>query len=302
VKNVDVVVSTSPQFFCGLAGFFVSRRLRVKWVLEIRDLWPESIVAVGALRQQQIIRILESIETFMYRQANHIVTVTNSFLQHITARGIDAGKLTVITNGADLESFKPLPRDNEVTVKYRLRDKFVASFIGTHGMAHGLSTVLRAADRLRKDQRIVFLLVGDGAEKENLERQAREMRLDNVVMIGQQPKQMMPLFLAASDVCLVLLRRDDLFKTVIPSKIFEAMAMARPIIMGVEGESWEIVKRADCGLAIEPENDLELTEAVVKLADNPKLVEKLGNNGRRFVAENYDRGKLAEMYLDVLKS
>ena len=302
VKNVDVVVSTSPQFFCGLAGFFVSRRLRVKWVLEIRDLWPESIVAVGALRQQQIIRILESIETFMYRQANHIVTVTNSFLQHITARGIDAGKLTVITNGADLESFKPQPRDNEVTVKYGLRDKFVASFIGTHGMAHGLSTVLRAADRLRKDQRIVFLLVGDGAEKENLERQAREMRLDNVVMIGQQPKKMMPLFLAASDVCLVLLRRDDLFKTVIPSKIFEAMAMARPIIMGVEGESWEIVKQADCGLAIEPENDLELTEAVVKLADNPKLVEKLGNNGRRFVAENYDRGKLAEMYLDVLKS
>jgi len=217
VKNVDVVVSTSPQFFCGLAGFFVFRLRRAKWVLEISDLWPESIIAVGALRQKQLIRILEGIETFMYRRADHLISVTNSFKRHIMARGVGEDKLTVITNGADLETFKPLPRDNEVAERYGLQGKFVASFIGTHGMAYGLTTVLRAADRLRNRREIVFLLVGDGAEKENLER---------------QPKAMMPLFLAASDACMVLLRRDDLFKTVIPSKIFEAMAMEQPIIMG----------------------------------------------------------------------
>lgn len=185
--------------------------------MEIRDLWPESIIAVGALRQKQLIRILEGIETFMYRRADHLISVTNSFKRHIMVRGVGEDKLTVITNGADLETFKPLPRDNEVAERYGLQGKFVASFIGTHGMAYGLTTVLRAADRLRNRREIVFLLVGDGAEKENLER---------------QPKAMMPLFLAASDACMVLLRRDDLFKTVIPSKIFEAMAMEQPIIMG----------------------------------------------------------------------
>ena len=301
VKDVDVVVSTSPQFFCGLAGFFVSRRLKAKWVLEIRDLWPESIIAVGALRQRQVIRLLEGIESFMYRKADHIVSVTNSFKRHIIGRGAADEKLSVITNGADLETFQPRPRDEELAEEYGLRGKFVASFIGTHGMAHGLTTVLRAAASLRENRKIVFLLVGDGAEKDNLERQAHEMGLKNVIMLGQQPKTTMPAFLALSDVCMVLLRRDDLFRTVIPSKIFEAMAMARPIIMGVEGESLEIVERAGCGVAIEPENDRELAAAVERLAKDPQLTRELGENGRRYVVENYDREKLARKYLEVLE-
>jgi len=301
VKDVDVVVSTSPQFFCGLAGFFVSRLRRAKWVLEIRDLWPESIIAVNAVRQKQIIQILEGIETFMYRRSDHVVPVTNAFKRHIMARGVAAEKITVITNGADLESFKPLPRNNAVSEEYGLHDKFVASFIGTHGMAHGLMTVLRAADRLRGNDKIVFMLVGDGAEKENLELKAREMKLDNVIMVGQQPKAMMAGFLAASDVCMVLLRKDDLFKTVIPSKIFETMAMERPIIMGVEGESLEIVEKAGCGLGIEPGNENELVEAVLKLSADRELLERLGKSGRQFVVENYDREKLAVSYLQVLE-
>ena len=302
VKNVDVVISTSPQFFCGLAGFFVSRLRRAKWVLEIRDLWPESIIAVGALSQKQIIQVLEGIETFMYRRADHVVSVTNAFKRHIMARGVEAEKISVITNGADLETFKPLPRNNDISEKYGLNDKFVASFIGTHGMAHGLTTVLRAADRLRGNNKIVFMLVGDGAEKENLELKAREIKLDNVLMVGQQPKDMMAGFLAASDVCMVLLKKDDLFKTVIPSKIFETMAMERPIIMGVEGESLEIVEKAGCGLGIEPENESELVDAVVKLSEDRELLERLGKSGRQFVEENYDREMLADNYLQVLES
>ena len=301
VKDVDLVVSTSPQFFCGLSGFFVSRLRQAKWVLEIRDLWPESIIAVGALRQKQIIQVLEGIETFMYQRADHVVSVTNSFKNHIMRRGVEAKKISVVTNGADLETFKPLPRDNKISQKYGLNNKFVASFIGTHGMAHGLTTVLRTADRLRRNNKILFLLVGDGAEKENLKRQAMKMKLDNVIMVGQQPKNLMPEFLAASDVCMVLLKKDDLFKTVIPSKIFEAMAMARPIIMGVEGESLEIVKKAGSGLAVEPENDSSLAEIVVKLSDDQKLRKRMGESGRRFVEKNYDRETLARNYMHILE-
>jgi len=300
VKKVDVVVSTSPQFFCGLAGFFVSRLRRARWVLEVRDLWPESIIAVGALRQKQIIRVLEGIETFMYRSADHIVSVTNSFKKHIMARGVQEAKLSVVTNGADLDNFKPLPRQNEISTEYGLDDKFVASFIGTHGMAHGLTTVLRAADKLRGNDKIVFLLVGDGAEKENLTRQAREMDLPNVIMVGQQPKNLMASFLAASDACMVLLKKDDLFKTVIPSKIFEAMAMERPIIMGVQGESLAIVEAAGCGVAIEPENENDLVGAVLQLCEDRALSERLGKRGRRFVEKNYSREVLAANYLQVL--
>jgi len=300
VKKVDVVVSTSPQFFCGLAGFFVARLRRARWVLEIRDLWPESIIAVGALRQKQIIRVLEGIETFMYRSADHIVSVTNSFKKHIMARGVQEAKLSVVTNGADLDNFKPLPRRNEISAEYGLDDKFVASFIGTHGMAHGLTTVLRAADKLRGNDKIVFLLVGDGAEKENLTRQVREMDLPNVIMVGQQPKNLMASFLAASDACMVLLKKDDLFKTVIPSKIFEAMAMERPIIMGVQGESLAIVEAAGCGVAIEPENENDLVGAVLQLCEDRTFAESLGKSGRRFVEKNYSREVLAGNYLQVL--
>jgi glycosyltransferase involved in cell wall biosynthesis len=301
VKDVDLVVSTSPQFFCGLAGYPVSRLRRSKWVLEIRDLWPDSIIAVGALGQRWIIQFLKALETFMYRRSDHIVALTNAFKNHITSKKVNEEKVAVITNGVDFDAFKPLPRDNSVAARYSLNGKFVASFIGTHGMAHGLKTVLLAADRLKDYKNILFLMVGDGADRENLEKQAREMNLDNVLILGQQPKKMMAEFLAASDTCMVLLKKDDLFKTVIPSKIFEAMAMKRPIIMGVEGESLQIVQSAECALAIEPENESELADAVLKLSKDPDLKERLGNNGYIFAKKYYDREMLAEKYLNVLE-
>jgi glycosyltransferase involved in cell wall biosynthesis len=231
VGSVDVVVSTSPQFFCGLAGYFVSRAKRRRWILEIRDLWPESIIAVGAITNRVYARGRKP----HVSEADRIVSVTDSVVRHIKERGIPAEKISVIKNGADLETFSPLPRENPFRESHGLNGKFVASYVGTHGMAHGLDTIFEAAEILKEKERIVFLLVGDGAEKENLLKRKEARGLKNVIMLPQQDKSKMPEIMAASDASLVLLKKTDLFKTVIPSKIFEAMAMERPIVLGVEG-------------------------------------------------------------------
>ena len=300
VKDVSVVVSTSPQFFCGLAGYFVSRLKRIPWVLEIRDLWPESIIAVGAIKNRRIIDLLEAIESFMYRKADRVVALTEAFKRHIMKRGISAESITIIKNGADLSQFAPLPKENAFRKQEGLTGKFVASFVGTHGMAHGLGTVFKTAEILKDRKDIIFLLVGDGAERENLVRMKEATGLKNVMMLGQQKKERMPEIIAASDACMVLLIKQDLFKTVIPSKIFEAMAMERPIILGVEGESQAIIEEGDCGLCIEPENAQALADAVVRLKDDAALAERLGKNGKRFVEKFYNRETLAAVYLELL--
>jgi glycosyltransferase involved in cell wall biosynthesis len=300
VRGVDVVVSTSPQFFCGMAGYFVSRLKRRKWVLEIRDLWPESIVTVGAIKQRQVIRFLEGLERFLYLHADHIISLTRAFKNHIMKKGVPEERISIITNGADLEMYKPLSRHNEVSKEYGLDNKFVASYIGTHGMAHALGTVLKAGKVLENEKGILFVLVGDGAEREALLKEKDRMELDNVLTLPQQPKEKMPGFLAASDVSMILLKKNDLFKTVIPSKMFEAMAMERPLVIGVDGESRQIVEDGQCGIYIEPENHEELARVVLKLYRDRELLKTMGENGKSYVENNYNREILAKKYLNTL--
>lgn len=295
----DVVISTSPQFFCGLVGLVVSAMKRVPWVLEIRDLWPESIVTVGAMRKGLGVRFLEWLESTAYRRADRIVSVTESFVPHISARG-GAGKVVVIKNGANLELFRERADPLRLKRELGLEGRFVAAYVGTHGMAHGLDTVLDAAQLLRDDPRIAFLLVGDGAERQRLERRRNELGLDNVVMLRQQPKSAMPAVWGATDASLILLRRDDLFRKVLPSKMFEAMAMRRPIVLGVEGEARDLLEEAGAGVAVTPESVEELAAATVRLAADPALAQTLGARGGAHVCEHYDRAKLARRYLDLL--
>ena len=274
----DVVVSTSPQFFCGLTGLVAKTIWRRPWVLEIRDLWPESIVTVGAMRKGLIVRMLERIEALAYRRADRIVSVTDSFVAHIAERGGTREKISVIKNGANLELFTQAGDEEDCKRRYGLDGRFVAAYVGTHGMAHGLDTVLDAAELLSDDPRIVLLLVGDGAERERLEQRKREMGLGNVIMLGQQPKDAMPGIWAATDASMILLRRSDLFKTVLPSKMFEAMAMGRPIVLGVEGEARALLDEAGAGIGITPQSAEELAAAVKRLADDRELRARL----RRF--------------------
>jgi glycosyltransferase involved in cell wall biosynthesis len=297
----DVVVSTSPQFFCGLTGLVARRIKRAPWVLEIRDLWPESIVTVGAMRKGAAVRFLEWLEGLAYRDADHIVSVTNSFVPHIAARGGNIDGITVIKNGVDLELFTRTGSAESIKAQLGLQGRFVAAYVGTHGMAHGLDVILEAAERLREDPRIAFLLVGDGAERARLQQVKEERQLDNVQILGQRPKADMPKIWAATDASLILLRRNDLFKKVIPSKMFEAMAMRCPIILGVEGEARALLDEAGAGIAMTPESAEELAAAVVKLAGSPEVAAQLGAQGYVHVRENYDRARIAHRSLDLLK-
>jgi len=302
LSNFDVVLSTSPQFFNGLAGYFVSRLKRIPWILEIRDLWPESIVAVGAITNRPVIRLLESLELFAYRKADHLVVVTDAFKAHMLTRGILPRKVTVIKNGADFSLYKKPPHGHTNLLReLGLEGKFVASYFGTHGMAHHLETVLEAAHELREWKDIVFLLVGDGAERSRLVTMRDEKKLSNVVMLGQQPKEKMPELWSLSSVSLILLKKSALFKTVLPSKIFESMAMVRPVILGVEGESAELVMSAGGGICIEPESSKDLAIQVLRLYRDPTLRQELGSSGRRYVIEHFDRQVLAKRFVDVMQ-
>ncbi len=300
LSTADIVVSTSPQFFNGLAGYVVSRMKRTPWVLEIRDLWPESIVAVGAIKNRAIIQALEWLEHFAYRKADRIVPVTDAFHRYIQSRGISSEKISVIKNGADLSLYKPITGENVLAKQLSLQGKFVAAYFGTHGMAHHLETILYAAERLRRYPDIVLLLAGDGAERKRLMALRDELALPNVILLDQQPKANMPLLWDLSHVSLILLKKSELFKTVIPSKLFESMAMGKPIILGVEGESAEIVRTAKAGYCIEPENAEDLASGLLQLYADRVLCSKLGENGRAHVMAHYDRRKLAASYERLL--
>jgi glycosyltransferase involved in cell wall biosynthesis len=302
LPKADIVLSTSPQFFNGLAGYIVSKLRRIPWVLEIRDLWPESIVAVGAIKNSVIISLLEWIERFAYQKADRIVPVTDSFMTYMLAKGIEARKITVVKNGVDLAQYAPRDGASALAEELGVEGKFVVSYFGTHGMAHHLQTILHAAHRLNGSKNIIFLMVGDGAERRALLQMRDDMALGNVMMLDQQPKSRMRDFWALSDISLVLLKKSDLFKTVIPSKIFESLAMTKPIILGVEGESADLLRAANAGICIEPEQADELAAGVLELSQNPERCQQLGRNGRRYVMEHFDRIVLARKLASVLET
>jgi glycosyltransferase involved in cell wall biosynthesis len=301
--DYDMVVATSPQFFVAVAGFVVARLKRKPLGLEIRDLWPEGIVAVGLLRRDaRVTRMLEWLERFLYRQADCIVTVTESFRRDMIARGIDGAKIHTVRAGADVDRFAPGPRDNEVRRELGLGDRFLASYVGTHGMTQGLGTVLEAARLLRDRDDIHFLFVGEGADKKHLIEQRDALGLTNVTFVDQQPKERMPLFLAASDTLLVPLRRHELFEGTIPSKLFEGMASGRPVLLGVQGEAAEILREANAGIALEPENSAAMAAAIAALADDPQRRRALGEAGTRYVRARCARSVLARRMLEALRS
>ena len=301
LPQADVVISTSPQFFCGLAGFFVARAKRARWVLEIRDLWPDSISAVGAMQNRWALRALEAIETWAYRTADLVVPVTASAGRHIEARGVTRERIRIVMNGVDLSRFHAPTPDEALARSLALEGKFVAGYLGTHGMAHALETVLEAARRLQHEHRIAYLLVGDGAARERLLRQRDRLGLNNVVMLGQQPRQRMPTLWSLCDVALVLLRRSPVLDTALPSKIFEAMAMGRPIIVAAEGEARDLVEAAGAGLLVAPEDPQAMAEAIRQLADDPALGQELGERGRAWVETNHDRSRLAQDLLAAME-
>jgi len=299
----DVVIATSPQLLVGVAGLLISAAKRVPFVFEVRDLWPESLYAVGiGSRNSWTQRVLMRVAKLLYERCDHIVTVTPAMRQYLIEEWrITPEKISVIENGVAVELFCPKSDGKSVREELGLQDKFVISWIGTIGNAHNLATVVDAAKTLNaKYLNIVFLVVGEGAEKECVQNLVEQSGLTNIKIISQQPRARVPDIICASDVCLVLLRKTEVFKTVIPTKLLEFMSCGRPVVLGVEGQAQAIVEKADSGICIRPENAGDLVAAIEILRHDQQLRKRLGENGRRYIVENLSREQTARDYESVL--
>lgn len=303
IRRPDVVVATSPQLLCPVAGYSLARVMRVPFVLEIRDLWPETMIAVDAMDSESaVIRGLRRVAAFLYRRSDHIVTVGEGYRRSIhELYGIPLEKMSVVHNGVDMDLFEPGPTDQELRRARGWDDKVVAMYIGTHGMCHGLHRVLEAAYRLRDDSSKHFVFVGEGAEKDNLKKLAADWELTNVDFVDQQPRERIAAFYAACDVGVVCLRASERFQEVLPSKIFEYLAMERPLLLSVGGEARNLVERAGAGVCTEPEDVGAMVAGLQQLAGDPQRRLEMGRAGRRFVCEHFDRRRLAARYLEILE-
>tara|TARA_B100001173_G_scaffold48885_1_gene39668 strand:+ start:2416 stop:3624 length:1209 start_codon:yes stop_codon:yes gene_type:complete len=291
-KKADVIIGTSPQFFTTWTAETLSFIKRKPWVFELRDLWPESIKAVGAISgDSKIFKTLEKIELRLYKRSSRVISVTNSFKENLISRGIDGDKIRVVRNGANLERFSKRERHRLWEEKLGLKDKFVIGYVGTHGMAHKLDFILRSWPKERLD--LHLLLMGDGAEKMKLQKLAIELNICNITFLDSMSKEDVPDILSLMDVSLVPLKKSDLFKTVIPSKIFENSAMQIPILLGVEGESAEIVNKFGAGLCFEPENKTSFVEKLTILKEDQELYMNC-QKGCLNLAKSFNRKKMAE--------
>lgn len=301
VSPPDVVVATSPQFFCAVAGYVVSRIRRCPFVFELRDIWPDSIVTVEAMKVNFLIRALEKLELYLYQKAELVVTVTDAFRANLLARGITGEKVVVVKNGVDLNFFRPRAPSQELVRRLGGEGKFIAAYIGTVGMAHAVEYVVAAAELLRDDEDILVLVIGEGAGKAKVQKLVESKRLTNIKVLDGVNKTTVREYYALTDLNLVTLRKKPLFSTVIPSKIFEIMAMGRGILSSVEGESRQILETAGAAEFVEAENTVELSRAIRRLSNERERVKEMGANGRRFVERYCDRKQSAESFLTYLK-
>lgn len=304
LERPDIVIATSPQLLVGLAGWWLARWKKVPFVFEVRDLWPESLAAVGMGKENSVMnRVLSRIAGFLYRKAQRIVVVTPAFKDHLVKRWkTSARKISVVENGVESDLFRPSLPDEDLRRGLGAEGKFLVCYIGTMGMAHGLETLVESAGQLQVlAPQVVFVLVGEGAEKEKVAALVRSRGLSNIRFVDQQPREKIPSYICAADVCLVLLKKNDVFKTVIPTKMLEFMSCARPVILGVDGQARQVLEDAGAGAFFEPESSAALTLAITSMAGDATLRAQLGRSGRRYVLEHLSRRYTAETYIEVLQ-
>ena len=297
----DIIVATSPPFFVGISGYLISRLKRVPFIFELRDLWPDSIVQLGQLKNKFLIKLWEDIELFLYKKSKQIVVVTDSYVEILKEKGIRSEKISVIKNGISIESNLPTLSVKEIKNKLNINNEFVFAYIGTIGLSHALDTVVESAEKLKDNKEILFLIIGDGAEKEILNNKSQNLKLTNIKFLDKIERNELSNYYQIVDVLIVPLKNIALFRSVIPSKIFEIMKYGKPILLGVDGESKKIVEEAKAGISFLPENVDDFVKQVMYLNNNRNILKEFSENGRRFVEKNFNRKILAKKYLTLLE-
>jgi colanic acid biosynthesis glycosyl transferase WcaI len=301
----DVIVATSPQLLCALSGWWLAWWKRVPFIFEVRDLWPESLAAVGVGSESSLLhRMLRAIARFLYRRADRVVVVAPAFKDHLIRHcDVPAAKIFTVENGVETDLFQFDSEAAAVRKQLKMDDRFLICYIGTMGNAHGLDTLIAAAEELQTAlPNATFLLIGEGAERERIVGLAAARGLANIQFLGQQPRERIPAYVSAADLCLVMLKKTELFKTVIPTKLLEYMACERPVVVAVDGQARQIIEEANAGVYAEPGNAKALVMAILSLSRDPKRRRQMGASGRQYIIDKMSRERTARDYIKVLEA
>jgi len=292
IGQPDIIIVESPPLFDAIAGRVLARQKRCPYIFTVADIWPESAIQLGILRNRAAIWLAERLEWSTYLRASAVWSVTDGIRQTLVQRGLPEDRVFLLPNGVDTAKFRPQAQA-EARAELGWDDRFTILYAGTIGLAHGLETLLDAAEQLQGYKNIRIVLAGDGAARANLMAEATRRHLHNVAFMDPQPHDRMPTVIAAADACLVSLRKVPLFAGALPSKMYEAMACARPILLAVDGEARQLVaQEAGAAMYVEPENPTALAEGILRLYNQPALATALGQRGRAFVEARFDRDQL----------
>lgn len=299
-EEIDIVYGTSPPIFQGLTAYLVSRVKKAPFVFEVRDLWPDFVVQIGAVKSPLLIYPAKWLEKFLYRKATAIIINSPAFLEHIVGKGIEGKKISMVLNGVETSMFDPGARGESFRNKLGLEDKTIVLYAGAIGKSNDISTLLDVAKRLQKRPDIVFLLVGGGNERNFIEARIVGERINNVIMLPPVPKAEMPIIMAASDMCVAILKDVPMFKTVYPNKVFDYMAAGRAVLLAIGGVVRQVVEEAEAGVFVQPGNPEDIARGVLSLAEDADMREQMGRNGRECVEKHFERSDQAEQLERVL--
>jgi colanic acid biosynthesis glycosyl transferase WcaI len=294
----DLIYASSPPLFVGGAALAMRAIKRIPLVFEVRDLWPESAIALGELRNLRVIAMAQKLEEACYHKALQVVVVTHNNYEHLTQRGIEKDKLFYVPNGANVEMFT-FHQTGRVRIRHQLglEQKFIAIYAGIHGLAQGLETVFDAARLLQSNPDVHFLLIGDGPKKAELLTLAETYKLPNLTMLPEKPREQIPDYLSAADVALIPLKKAKVFKGALPSKIFDAWSCEIPVLISIDGEASQVVEDAQGGIYIPPEDAEKMAEALIYLKDSPSERKKFAENGLNYTRQHHSRAALAEQLI-----
>jgi len=299
VKQVDLVWGTSPPIFQGVTAWLIARIKGVRFLFEVRDLWPAFASAAGVLRNPSLIRLSEGLERFLYRHADRVMVNSPGFIEHVSRNG--ARWVELVPNGADPSMFDPHQNGSRMRQQWGLEGEFVVLYAGAHGLSNDLEVVLQSANILRDEPHIRFVLVGDGKEKFRLIRQAEEMGLTNVIFMPPVAKKEMSEILSAADACLAILKPLEWYKTTYPNKVFDYMAAAKPVVLAIDGVIREVVETHNAGIAVPPGDPQALAQVIRSLAADPQKTREMGLAGRRAVENCYNRRQFSIRLAEIIE-
>ncbi len=300
--KADVVVVSSPPLFPVIPAVWLARFRRARLVVDLRDLWPDEIVAMGAATEDsRAVKVMRRLERWAYRRASLVTCTTPAFMRTVGGRGVPESRLALIPNGSDVDLFRPLPRDNPVAEGLGAGDRFVVMYSGLLGLKHGLGTLVDVAERLRDHPDIAIVLVGEGPARADIEARVARAGLTNVVLAGQRALQDVPAAIARADVCVTNLLADAYLEKIIPVKIFEYMACERPVVAGVRGEGARVVVESDAGVVVPPSDPDAMAAAILSLRDDPGRRAAMGERGRRYVEQGYSRRATAKRFEELVR-